>query len=32
MRQFVKAGVFLPERLGVMFVGAAEMAGVRDVR
>lgn len=27
MRQFVKAGVFLPERLGVMFVGAAEMAG-----
>ncbi len=27
MRQFVKIGVFLPERLGVMFVGAAEMAG-----
>jgi hypothetical protein len=27
MRQFVKTGVFLPERLGVMFVGAAEMAG-----
>lgn len=27
MRQFVKAGVFLPERLGFMFVGAAEMAG-----
>jgi hypothetical protein len=27
MRQFVKMGVFLPERLGVLFVGAAEMAG-----
>jgi hypothetical protein len=27
MRQFVKTGVFLPERLGFMFVGAAEMAG-----
>lgn len=27
MRQFVKTGVFLPERLGIMFVGAAEMAG-----
>jgi hypothetical protein len=27
MRQFVKTGVFLPERLGVLFVGAAEMAG-----
>ena len=27
MRQFVKIGVFLPERLGFMFVGAAEMAG-----
>jgi hypothetical protein len=27
MRQFVKIGVFLPERLGVLFVGAAEMAG-----
>lgn len=27
MRQFVKTGVFLPQRLGYMFVGAAEMAG-----
>lgn len=27
MRQFVKVNVFLPERLGFMFVGAAEMAG-----
>ncbi|OBY33698.1 hypothetical protein [Mycolicibacter kumamotonensis] len=27
MRQFVKTSVFLPERLGFMFVGAAEMAG-----
>lgn len=27
MRQFVKTGVFLPEQLGFMFVGAAEMAG-----
>lgn len=27
MRQFVKTGVFLPERLGFVFVGAAEMAG-----
>jgi len=27
MRQFVKVGVFLPERIGVAFVGAAEMAG-----
>ncbi len=27
MRQFVKIGVFLPERFGVPFVGAAEMAG-----
>ncbi|BCO35552.1 hypothetical protein BMW24_021285 [Mycobacterium heckeshornense] len=27
MRQFVKTGVFLPERLGFSFVGAAEMAG-----
>jgi hypothetical protein len=27
MRQFVKIGVFLPERLGFVFVGAAEMAG-----
>lgn len=27
MRQFVKLGVFLPERLGFSFVGAAEMAG-----
>jgi hypothetical protein len=27
MRQFVKTGVFMPERLGFMFVGAAEMAG-----
>ncbi|MEB3031621.1 hypothetical protein [[Mycobacterium] nativiensis] len=27
MRQFVKTGVFLPERLGFLFVGAAEMAG-----
>jgi hypothetical protein len=27
MRQFVKTGVFLPERLGFPFVGAAEMAG-----
>jgi hypothetical protein len=27
MRQFVKAAVFLPERMGFMFVGAAEMAG-----
>ncbi|MCP9271806.1 hypothetical protein [Mycolicibacterium arenosum] len=27
MRQLVKAGVFLPERLGFVFVGAAEMAG-----
>jgi hypothetical protein len=27
MRQFVKTGVFLPERLGLVFVGAAEMAG-----
>jgi hypothetical protein len=27
MRQFVKTGVFLPVRLGSVFVGAAEMAG-----
>lgn len=27
MRQFVKTGVFVPERLGFMFVGAAEMTG-----
>ncbi len=27
MRQFVKAAVFIPERLNFMFVGAAEMAG-----
>lgn len=27
MRQFVKIGVFLPERFGAPFVGAAEMAG-----
>ncbi|OSC39879.1 hypothetical protein [Mycobacterium decipiens] len=27
MRQFVKIGVFLPERFGFPFVGAAEMAG-----
>jgi hypothetical protein len=27
MRQFVKIGVFIPERLGFLFVGAAEMAG-----
>ncbi len=27
MRQFVKTAVFFPERLGFMFVGAAEMAG-----
>jgi hypothetical protein len=27
MRQVVRTGVFLPERLGIMFVGAAEMAG-----
>jgi hypothetical protein len=27
MRQFVKMEVFLPERLGFLFVGAAEMAG-----
>jgi hypothetical protein len=27
MRQFVKIDVFLPERLGFAFVGAAEMAG-----
>src|SRR6478609_4052264 len=27
MRHFVKTGVFLPERLGIVFVGAAEMAG-----
>jgi hypothetical protein len=27
MRQFVKTAVFLPERVGFMFVGAAEMAG-----
>ncbi len=27
MRQFVKINVFLPERLGFLFVGAAEMAG-----
>ena len=27
MRQFVKLNVFLPERLGFAFVGAAEMAG-----
>lgn len=27
LRQFVKTSVFLPERLGFMFVGAAEMAG-----
>ena len=27
MRQFVKIAVFLPERLGFPFVGAAEMAG-----
>lgn len=27
LRQFVKIGVFLPERVGFLFVGAAEMAG-----
>ncbi len=27
MRQFVKAGVIIPERLSFLFVGAAEMAG-----
>lgn len=27
MRQFVKTGVFLPQRLSFLFVGAAEMAG-----
>jgi hypothetical protein len=27
MRQFVKTQVFLPERPGILFVGAAEMAG-----
>jgi hypothetical protein len=27
MRQFVKTAVFLPERVGFMFVGASEMAG-----
>jgi hypothetical protein len=27
MRQFVKMEVFLPERIGFAFVGAAEMAG-----
>jgi hypothetical protein len=27
MRQFVKTAVFLPERLGIAFVGASEMAG-----
>ncbi len=27
MRQFVKTAVFIPERMGFMFVGAAEMAG-----
>ena len=27
MRQFVKTAVFLPERLGIVFVGASEMAG-----
>ena len=27
IRQFVKTGVFLPQRLGFAFVGAAEMAG-----
>ncbi|WP_310773582.1 hypothetical protein [Mycobacterium sp. Z3061] len=27
LRQFVKMGVFVPERLSFMFVGAAEMAG-----
>jgi hypothetical protein len=27
MRQFVKTAVFIPERLGILFVGAAEMAG-----
>lgn len=27
LRQFVKTGVFLPERLGVSFIGASEMAG-----
>jgi hypothetical protein len=27
MRQFVKTAVFLPERPGILFVGAAEMAG-----
>lgn len=27
MRQFVKTGVFIPARLGFLFVGAAEMAG-----
>jgi hypothetical protein len=27
MRQFVKTGVFMPERFGMLFVGAAEMAG-----
>jgi len=27
MRQFVKLNVFLPERIGVAFVGAGEMAG-----
>jgi hypothetical protein len=27
LRQFVKTGVFMPARLGFLFVGAAEMAG-----
>ena len=27
MRQFVKTAVFLPERMGFLFVGASEMAG-----
>jgi hypothetical protein len=27
MRQFVKSAVFIPERLGILFVGASEMAG-----
>jgi hypothetical protein len=27
LRQFVRTAVFLPERLGILFVGASEMAG-----
>src|SRR5271166_5702127 len=27
MRQFVKLNVFIPERIGIAFVGAGEMAG-----